>query len=1266
MLSTAPDGVLSDADARAWIVRLLDRVDAGDAHAFCETDDAPAEVLSAAWLGFGPPPPPGDDGDEGAERSVREAPTSGPACWLRLERALGRCARCADAYHRRVDAWNDEADLEDGLGGDEDAAVLAALLRERADARLVSRARDVRATLEKRTRERDPRSDRDTTPPDVLHAFLAVCREALAVPGCSRAPPETFDAVGAAVVAAERAPDAFDALLASRVGRADATERRAGLLRLLAHPSSEIRRVARRLFEGGRRVGGDVSARDGEASSRRRFVERVSEESAEAVDEWAATAWDAFAERQRRIREDEDASDDSRDASRNALRAAWEALAIATARMRPSARAETLARRPETLAAALDDIGGSDDAVVALAARCVAELVGGGGDVGWDSAGIPPATAVDVLEAAARKSPNETTHLAVVAAMGATLASASTARGATESNDDAYDGTNRASAFLCRVAPNSPHLFSDVVAWEARRAAVDAFRAGYLVARPSTKDHTRLATIRAMEVSARGDTRVGSGSATSVDASRIAARRSAAAAVAVMIRADAAALAALERRAAGCADDDDEDASRRGSPDDAWDVLEFAAFQWEDGDPSDGEASAVGTASRVASREATAAAFSARLVATSERAWRPSLEAYAETYAPGTTRPAGALHALADDPATVHAALVAAAELASSPPPNSRASRVRFGVDPDASSRDATRLAEHLAGFIRRLAESSGPLARARAPFEAIRAAVAAAMGTRETLRAAARAALRTQALGAGTREFGPRVWASVCAVPEATLAALRGATDAARNAATLADPADLLAAAAPALFFGAAVARAAEAAAFKSPESQASTESAASAIRKLRDASWSLARRVVAESSRFAADGWAQGDLVRALQSIPATFSSRRRRPKPAEGEGDFLADLVAWGGAPLTSASARHWADATDACVADASPAAREAARDAARMTLANLAGGAAPPPSSARNAYRDSPRSSRKTRRGTSDAVRSKSYRRKWTRRRRLRYRRRRRPSRGRRCRFRFRRREGPRSRRNSRRNTRRISGVRFAIVWRRARRRLRSRLPEVSGRIPSTRGTVIAVDSPGTRRMTTSRTSATLAATTTTSSSRCLKNRRRNRSGAAWAGRSATARDGTGTRRARPFRGASARPANAHRTNARRSSLARARRVAFVQTRIFWRTFARAGRRIHASTRFRFSETSNTRNARNSRPFARTPIATRSFASARLLRRSARRSANAPRRRARNAPPNDFVRASSISIARTGPRRRRARRRRRTRRRRRRNGGRVSCH
>ena len=942
MLSTAPDGVLSDADARAWIVRLLDRVDAGDAHAFCETDDAPAEVLSAAWLGFGPPPPPGDDGDEGAERSVREAPTSGPACWLRLERALGRCARCADAYHRRVDAWNDEADLEDGLGGDEDAAVLAALLRERADARLVSRARDVRATLEKRTRERDPRSDRDTTPPDVLHAFLAVCREALAVPGCSRAPPETFDAVGAAVVAAERAPDAFDALLASRVGRADATERRAGLLRLLAHPSSEIRRVARRLFEGGRRDGGDVSARDGEASSRRRFVERVSEESAEAVDEWAATAWDAFAERQRRIREDEHASDDSRDASRNALRAAWEALAIATARMRPSARAETLARRPETLAAALDDIGGSDDAVVALAARCVAELVGGGGDVGWDSAGIPPATAVDVLEAAARKSPNETTHLAVVAAMGATLASASTARGATESNDDAYDGTNRASAFLCRVAPNSPHLFSDVVAWEARRAAVDAFRAGYLVARPSTKDHTRLATIRAMEVSARGDTRVGSGSATSVDASRIAARRSAAAAVAVMIRADAAALAALERRAAGCADDDDEDASRRGSPDDAWDVLEFAAFQWEDGDPSDGEASAVGTASRVASREATAAAFSARLVATSERAWRPSLEAYAETYAPGTTRPAGALHALADDPATVHAVLVAAAELASSPPPNSRASRVRFGVDPDASSRDATRLAEHLAGFIRRLAESSGPLARARAPFEAIRAAVAAAMGTRETLRAAARAALRTQALGAGTREFGPRVWASVCAVPEATLAALRGATDAARNAATLADPADLLAAAAPALFFGAAVARAAEAAAFKSPESRESTESAASAIRKLRDASWSLARRVVAESSRFAADGWAQGDLVRALQSIPATFSSRRRRPKPAEGEGDFLADLVAWGGAPLTSASARHWADATDACVADASPAAREAARDAARMTLANLAGG------------------------------------------------------------------------------------------------------------------------------------------------------------------------------------------------------------------------------------------------------------------------------------------------------------------------------------
>ena len=137
------------------------------------------------------------------------------------------------------------------------------------------------------------------------------------------------------------------------------------------------------------------------------------------------------------------------------------------------------------------------------------------------------------------------------------------------------------------------------------------------------------------------------------------------------------------------------------------DVLESAAFQWEDDD----------RASLLSTREVNAAAFSARLVATSERAWRPSREAYAETYASGATThpdrdPVGALHALADDPATVQAALVAAAELASSPPPNSRASRVRFGADPDASSRDATLLADHLAGFLRRLAESSGPLAR--------------------------------------------------------------------------------------------------------------------------------------------------------------------------------------------------------------------------------------------------------------------------------------------------------------------------------------------------------------------------------------------------------------------------------------------------------------------------------------------------------------------------------------------------------------------------
>ena len=177
-------------------------------------------------------------------------------------------------------------------------------------------------------------------------------------------------------------------------------------------------------------------------------------------------------------------------------------------------------------------------------------------------------------------------------------------------------------------------------------------------------------------------------------------------------------------------------------------------------------------------------------------------------------------------------------------------------------------------------------------------------------------------------------------------IAALEGATDSARNAATLADPADLLAAAAPALFFGAAVARAAETASAESSlESSSESSESTSAIRKLHDATWTVARRVVAESSRFAAEGWAQGDLVRAAQSIPATFAARRRRPAKTaaiEDEGDFLADLIAWGRESLTPALARHWADATDACVADASPAAREAARDAARRTLANLAGG------------------------------------------------------------------------------------------------------------------------------------------------------------------------------------------------------------------------------------------------------------------------------------------------------------------------------------
>ena len=130
--------------------------------------------------------------------------------------------------------------------------------------------------------------------------------------------------------------------------------------------------------------------------------------------------------------------------------------------------------------------------------------------------------------------------------------------------------------------------------------------------------------------------------------------------------------------------------------------------------------------------------------------------------------------------------------------------------------------------------------------------------------------------------------------------------------------------------------------------------------------------------------------------------------------------------------------------------------------------------------------------------------------------------------------------------------------------------------------------------------------------------------------------------------------------------RQAELARARETRRVRTNADILANVRAGgpthTRVDALSFLRNTEHAKRAKLASVRADADRDALLRERAALAVTRAAERERAKAARRNA----PNDFVRASSISIARTGPRRRRARRRRPTRRRRRRNGGRVSCH
>jgi hypothetical protein len=494
------------------------------------------------------------------------------------------------------------------------------------------------------------------------------------------------------------------------------------------------------------------------------------------------------------------------------------------------------------------------------------------------------------------------------------------------------EGSRRAAEFLCAAVPGAPHLFDERVAWRARRAALDVVRAGYQAGRPLCESSVRDLWLRTLGEAGKPPPPSHAHRDSADD--RAAARISAAAATASALRADAAALAALEHmHARGAGDDasvffpdvDDFLASfsslDASSRDDEKDASLADTYFWED----DEDASALrGLSLEARFREGASAAFAARAEATAGGAWRCAAatrakaltEPYFAGLLSGSSADASSSSSAITDGVVVSAALAAAAELALSPsaekrdarrrnqtpppkPPATLSAEVAVPGDGDVS-RLATRMTADLGDALVAFAAANAyPLARAALPGDAIRAAVALFLGQRDALRAAGKALLAAQALGPGyVAESFPatganveEVWTRVCAFPESRRAALEGALIAARAAAAAADPGDRLAAAAQVSLHARHLLVAAEAADRREADESRTllaaasldTVSASRACASLRvafaEAAFELVAETAGEAAEFAAETWAQGDLIKTFRALPGAFKTWSKR---------------------------------------------------------------------------------------------------------------------------------------------------------------------------------------------------------------------------------------------------------------------------------------------------------------------------------------------------------------------------------------------------
>ena len=581
-----------DPASCAWFETALRSIRDGRCHAYCAAPGMPSAVLWSAWEALGPPPPPDDST---AEESAD--PESAGEKWRALleSSSLASCVRCVRAYRAQVDRWDAAAETAQ-TEEEEDAAVLAALLRERDDARLQSQARRLVARWPKE-------SDASSPTPARLDATI---HEAFAFPGAmeSTTAGSLRETVADLVVAAGAAEIA--AALETFGGGANEAEAEDGNLEdpddvapglslgdapgafeFLAHPRrKDVRRTMEACFRLLSSARTSKRAKKKEDVAFARPTRAASAPVAAIVAGWAETVWTAFEASQSQRNDDDDetprgdetrAGRETNDAPTAFKGIAWRALAVALRSFRAAPRCRVLDAHPELVDAALDELSvsttrravseevseemnGSTVSVTADAARVIAELVSADAGTYWaDERSAPITAACDVLESAARSAPERNAHEACVAAVAAALFSASfaendelkatNATNATQAHSEASrrtlaEGSRRAAEFLCAAVPGAPHLFDERVAWRARRAALDVVRAGYQAGRPLCASSVRDLWLRTLGEAGKRPPPTHAHRDSADD--RAAARISAAAATASALRADAAALAALE------------------------------------------------------------------------------------------------------------------------------------------------------------------------------------------------------------------------------------------------------------------------------------------------------------------------------------------------------------------------------------------------------------------------------------------------------------------------------------------------------------------------------------------------------------------------------------------------------------------------------------------------------------------------------------------------------------------------------------------------